>query len=322
MANRQKFSLLLLAVAMFCIMTTAAQAATADSFQSPLDSYVINNYAIAGGNNQFGKWLPSKSLYHAGEDLSAVPLTPVYAIANGQVKFAREGVGGYGQAVVIEHKLPDNTQIISIYGHLSKKIINGVSYKIKVSENQDVTKGTLLGYTGYKEEIVEGEPHLHFGIKKGKYANLLEGRINLAGLANFYKPSDFLNLVRTVNTNDVYRLSDLGSKAYVSAASFTSCGWRPIDVRPVSSTEMSRHSTFYPQAVCFAPGTFIKRANHPEISMIRGYSDGSATVKNNFRQPFSSESAYLRYGGKADYSNVKIVSDYEYNLHVQGATLS
>lgn len=312
---------ILLAVAILSIMTTAVQAyEMADSFRNPLASYVINNYDIAGGNNRFGVYLPSLGLYHAGEDLKADPLTPVYAIANGQVKFAREGVGGYGQAVVIEHKLPPDgtTKVISIYGHLSKR--NG--YKIKVSENQDVTKGTLLGYTGYKDEIVEGEPHLHFGIKKGKYANLLEGRVSLSELANFYKPSDFLNLIRTVNTNDVYRLSNLGRKAKVpSSTVFNTCQWNWNDIRPVTSAEMGNHWSFFPQAVCFAPGTFIKRAFSPEISIIKSYT-ADKPKPNIYRQPFGSSAAFIKAGGKSDLSNVKIVSDEEYNLHVQGATIT
>jgi len=314
----------LLAVAMFCIITTAVQAyEMADSFRNPMASYVINNDdKIDGGNNRFGVFLPSLGLYHAGEDLKANPLTPVYAIANGKVELAKEGSQGYGQVVVINHTLPDGKNIQSIYGHLSKKIINGINYKIKVSQGQEIIKGTLLGYTGFEDEIEEGKPHLHFGLRKGKYIGLLEGRTTSSGLANFHKPSDFLNLIRTVNTNDVYRLSNLGIKTKIqSASAFDSCQWNWDDIRPVSSAEMNRHSTFNAQSACFAPGTFIKRAFSPEISIIKSYT-ADKPKPNIYRQPFGSWDAYLRAGGKPDQSNVKIVSDTQYKWHVQGATIS
>jgi hypothetical protein len=191
---------------------------------------------------------------------------------------------------------------------------------IRSSGNNKI-KGQLIGYIGKTTENGNYAEHLHLGIKKGAYGSY-EGNVALSGLSNFYKPSDYLNLVRTVNTNEVYRLSNLGNKAYVSATSMTSCGWRPINIRPVSSTEMSRHGSFSPQAVCFAPGTFIKRANNPDISLIKGYSDGSGTVKNVFRKRFTNWNAFIRAGGKADLSNVKIVSDAEYNLHAQGKDLT
>lgn len=309
---------ILLAVAIFATIgiTAASAYEMADSFQNPMANYVINNH------NRFGEYLSDFSSYHAGEDLqvaAAVALnTEVRAIANGRVVWVQKNSAakGYGQAVVIEHKLPDNTQIISIYGHLSRQ-------KYLITPDQDVVKGQLLGYIGETWENGGWAPHLHMGIKKGPWDNvnkLFEGRTDLAGLAKFNKPSDFLNLIRSVNTNDVYRLSNLGSKAYVSAASMTSCGWRPDDVRLVSSTEMSNHPTFTAQSVCFAANTFIKRDNNPEISQIKNYAD--KPKPNRYRQPFGSWEAYIRAGGKNDLSNVRKVSNEEYNLHVQGATIT
>lgn len=307
---RNRASQALLAVAMFCIMTTAVQAyEIADSFRYPLENYAVTGY-------RFGQ-----NTYHAGEDLQSAQYKPVYPIGKGKVVYSGPATD-YAKVIVIEHTLPDGNKIASIYGHLSSK----TQYPMVKKDVEITDLSKPIGYIGDDAENGVGGPHLHLGIIRGAHVEggpwRYYGNTNLEGLKNYYKPSDFLNLVRSVNTNDVYRLSNLGGKAYVSATSMTSCGWRPIDVRLVSSTEMSRHSTFSPQAVCFVPGTFIKRANNPEISMIRGYSDGSATVKNNFRQPFGSWAAYLRYGGKSDQSNVKIVSDNEYKLHVQGATLT
>jgi hypothetical protein len=301
---------ILLAVAMFCIMTTAVQAyEIADSFRNPLDNYAVTGY-------RFGE-----NAYHAGEDAMATPLTDVYAFANGRVVDSLEDrqpkTGGYGQVIMIEHTLPDNSKIVSVYGHLNK-----TGYR--VPKGTDVLKGDKIAKIGWRYENGDFGPHLHFAIRKGAHDGTWRyaGNVPLSGLSDFYKPSDYLNLIRTVNTNEVYRLSNLGNKAYVSATSMTSCSWRPIDVRLVSSTEMNSHSTFYPQSVCFAPGTFIKRSNNPDISLIKSYSDGSGTVKNNFRQRFTKWEAFIRAGGKSDLSNVKIVSDAEYNLHTQGKDLT
>ncbi len=303
---------ILLAVAIFCIMTTAVEAyAMADSFRNPLDSYVISD------GYRFGQYLWS-STYHTGEDLKASPTTPVYAIANGQVKEAKEGAQGYAQVVVIEHTLPDNSKVVSIYGHLSKR----AGYKITVSKGQDVAKGKLIGYVGYDDENGDGGPHLHFGIRKGEYiSGLYEGRTSLSGLSNFNKPSDYLNLIRAVNTPEAYRLANLGNKIWIpSADTFNSCKWNWNDIRPVSITERNNHPTSS-GASCFAAGTFIKRADNPEISLIKSYQDTS-TIQNRFRHPFGSWDAFLRYGGKADLSNVRIVSYSEYYTHTQGKTLT
>ncbi len=121
----------------------AAQAyPMADSFQSPMASYVVNDAWRFGQNEGNG-------VYHAGEDLQAIALTTeVRAIANGRVVYVQKNsaAGGYGQAVVVEHTLPDNTKIISIYGHLSKQ-------KFLIASGTDVTKNQLLGYIGETSEL-------------------------------------------------------------------------------------------------------------------------------------------------------------------------
>lgn len=304
---------ILLAVAIFGIIgATAVRAyATADSFRNPLSSYAVTGYRFSE-DEQNGYW-------HSGEDLKAGPLTPVYAIANGQVKVAKEGSSGYEQVVTIEHTLPDGSKIVSIYGHLSKR----TGYKIAVAEGTEVSKGRLLGYVGYDDENGIGGPHLHFGIRKGAYeSGKYEGRLRYSSeLSNFYKPSDYLNLIRAVNTNSVYRLANIGSKVSISSSdTFNSCGWRWDDIRPVTSTELNSHSTAYGMP-CFAPGTFIKRSTSPEISLIKEYTD-SAGVKNRFRQRFTNWDAFIRAGGKSDLSNVYIVSNIGYNLHTQGKDLT
>jgi hypothetical protein len=311
---------ILLAVAMFCIMTTAVQAyEIADSFQNPLDNYVVTGYRFG---NAVG------SLYHAGEDLKAAHPDPVRAIANGVLRQSKEYSDGYGNVVVIEHTLPDGKKIISIYGHLSRKDGYKMIKLDPTGKEVPITKGQIIGYIGKHDsnplldENGIGGDHLHLGIKKGAYvANLYEGNVPLSGLSNFNKPSDYLNLIRA-NTPEVYRLANLGNKVWVSSSStFNSCGWRWDDIRPVSVAERNSHPTSS-GSPCFAAGTFIKRANNPDISLVKGYSDGAGTIQNRLHQRFTNWDAFIRAGGKADLSNVRIVSDVEYNLHAQGKDLT
>jgi hypothetical protein len=310
---------ILLAVAMFCIMTTAAQAATADSFQSPLANYMVTGY-------RFGNIVGS--MYHAGEDLEAKHPDPVRAIANGVLRQSKEYSDGYGNVVVIEHTLPDGKKIISIYGHLSRKDGYKMIKLNPTGKEVPITKGQIIGYIGKHDtnplldENGIGGDHLHLGIKKGAYvANLYEGNVPLSGLSNFHKPSDYLNLIRAVNTPEVYRLANLGNKIWVSSAStFNSCGWRWDDIRPVSAAERNSHSTSS-GSPCFAGGTFIKRTGSDEISLIKSYQDTS-TIQNRLRHPFGSWDAFIRAGGKSDLSNVRIVSYSEYYAHIQGKTLT
>ncbi len=123
-------------------------------------------YPLNGGWSvtQDTDWNNGQGAYHLAEDASATPSTPVHAMANGTVKFAGTGVGGYGGVIVIEHNT--GTEVVtSVYGHLS------ASLGLKVSTNQTVTQGQLIGNVAFdNEDGGSWGPHLHFGIRKGAYS--------------------------------------------------------------------------------------------------------------------------------------------------------
>lgn len=294
---------MIVALAMIFVLaasTTAQAYATADTFQNPLSNYRISGYT-------FGQDVPSPGKVHAGEDLRAWTYNPVYAIANGQVKKSGPATG-YGRVIVIEHKLPDGSKICSIYGHLST-VKGGMP-----SVGREVRKGQLVGYIGNDGENGIGGPHLHFGIRKGGYNGHYEGWVYRSQLSKYHKPSDYLNLIQVTGSNDIYRLYNLGHKAKIYSPNvFNSWDWNWNDVRSVTRTELNRHRNAYPSVLGFKDGTFIKRSNNPEISII----------SSNLRYSFSSWNAYLRYGGKSDLSNVVIVTYSEYHyLHRKGGTLN
>lgn len=141
---------------------TAVQ--TADSFRFPLDNYPVNDGCRNFG--WYGDWDGNgTSEYHLADDACAPAGTDVYAVANGEVKWA----GSYYSCpdwiglIVIEHELPSGRKVVSIYGHaLPVPGIHG---------GAEVTKGQLIG------ELVSycyGD-HIHFGIYDGPFEQIYCG---------------------------------------------------------------------------------------------------------------------------------------------------
>ena len=110
----------------------------------PLDAYIVSS--------EFGaRW----GKLHKGMDMAAHVGEPVYAIADGEVIYAGNGLTGYGNVVILRH----DRKTTSLYAHNSE---------LKVKQGDQVTKGTLvalLGNTGHSTG-----PHVHFEIRDGDLA--------------------------------------------------------------------------------------------------------------------------------------------------------
>jgi murein DD-endopeptidase MepM/ murein hydrolase activator NlpD len=154
------------------ILTSSIQAASqiADSFRYPLDGsiFITGETDIFENNRFYG--------YHLAVDLRGGKGTPVFAIANGTVKFAQK-VKGLGYAVHIQHCLDDtlcatskSSQITSVYYHLARleKDGDGVEGK-KLNVGDPIKKGDLVGFITGNNSDNFGNPHLHIGIRLGKY---------------------------------------------------------------------------------------------------------------------------------------------------------
>lgn len=95
--------------------------------------------------------ITSNQQFHAGTDLGAPLGTPVLAAYGGSVAIANL-LGGYGLAVVLDHKeLKEQT----LYGHLSE---------ISVQPGQWVEQGTVIGRVGSTGNSTG--PHLHFEVRQ------------------------------------------------------------------------------------------------------------------------------------------------------------
>lgn len=89
---------------------------------------------------------------HKGIDIGAPANTPVYAPANGVVKFAG-WYDGYGKFMNIDNGVMDNKALSTKYGHLNSYV---------VAPGQQVTKGQVIGYVGSTGNSTG--PHLHFEV--------------------------------------------------------------------------------------------------------------------------------------------------------------
>jgi murein DD-endopeptidase MepM/ murein hydrolase activator NlpD len=116
----------------------------AGSLRWPLDAYVVSS--------EFGeRW----GKVHKGMDMAADVGEPVFAIADGEVIYAGDGLRGYGNVVILRH----DKKTSSLYAHNSE---------LKVKQGDVVKQGTLialLGSTGHSTG-----PHVHFEIRDGDVA--------------------------------------------------------------------------------------------------------------------------------------------------------
>ncbi len=95
------------------------------------------------------RWGSGGPSIHRGVDIVVPTGTPVYAMSNGEIRFAGT-MTDFGLVVWVDH----GDAILTIYAHLSE---------ILVVEGQRVTKDEALGLSGESGNATG--PHLHFEIR-------------------------------------------------------------------------------------------------------------------------------------------------------------
>lgn len=93
---------------------------------------------------------PRNGYTHTGVDFPEPEGTPIAAAGVGTVVYAAYNGGGYGNLVVIQHRLG----YTSWYGHMSR---------IAAYVGEDVVGGTRIGYVGSTGDATG--PHLHFEVR-------------------------------------------------------------------------------------------------------------------------------------------------------------
>ena len=136
--------------------------------------------------------------FHNGIDIAAPAAQPIYAAADGTVKYTDSSDASYGNWVAIEHTIPTKSgdrKIVTLYAHFR-------SFKVKAG--QKVKQGDLIGYegnTGNTTKKLYGPErgyHIHFGVydaegfgvQLGKYTNIYGNYYLPYGYT--YNPLDFL----------------------------------------------------------------------------------------------------------------------------------
>ena len=158
--------IILLVVFASIIIAGAQEVPVANSFRFPLDgdwSPLLQD---------FNKWNSTWNGYHLGEDVGRedadIKEYTVYPMADGVVKFADVVMG---HTVIIEHKLPNNDSdgnyICSVYYYMKRPGEGG----IKLTVDELVSIDSPIGYISDKWEDHKSSPHLHFGIRKGRFVS-------------------------------------------------------------------------------------------------------------------------------------------------------
>jgi murein DD-endopeptidase MepM/ murein hydrolase activator NlpD len=142
-------------------------------FRFPLDESPIDDKLYYGWFGVSNECTPDivdcyeypERKFHAAEDYKRPAGTPVYAMADGIIRYSGRA-GGYGWLILIDHP---QANLYSLYGHLSP-----IRWKLKIGK--EVERGDLIAYLGDSDEnggSVEQplDPHLHFGIRAGQTAD-------------------------------------------------------------------------------------------------------------------------------------------------------
>jgi len=112
----------------------------------------------------FNVWSEDWCGRHLGEDIKRKPEIAVFPMTNGLVKFAKyQPEIGIGYGVIVEHNFKGE-YLCSVYYHMREP-----KTKEALREGQTVTPDQSIGYISGEQKDHLSIPHLHFGIRKGKY---------------------------------------------------------------------------------------------------------------------------------------------------------
>jgi hypothetical protein len=190
-----------------CFIGCAAELqAASDQWQYPMANWV---YVRTGGFG-FGETNEYFPGYHCAQDtnVSRTPVgTPVYAAADGVVKFAGL-VGGYGSipcngrpgaagyVVVIEHTFSNGSKACTTSGHVKGGTYNPNLKTGLVPVGTVVTRGQYIAQVASYGGCPSGDwHHLHFGIRNGAYAGAtnLAGYVSWGELQNWNEPTAYID---------------------------------------------------------------------------------------------------------------------------------
>lgn len=129
-----------------------------DGFEMPLGS---ESGAFSYNAQEFWNLYQKYGGHHSGDDLNGIGGNdsdlgdPIHAVANGMVVYAGNPSPGWGNTVILAHRLPDGSIYHSMYAHM---------LEIHASLKSIVSRGSVVGTVGKAD--VGYLAHLHFEIRK------------------------------------------------------------------------------------------------------------------------------------------------------------
>ncbi len=135
--------------------------------------YGIGGYmehrTIYAGIPLFDDGVDEPRFLHLGLDIWGKAGTAVYAALAGKVHSFRDNnnLGDYGPTIILEHDL-DGIKLYSLYGHLNRACLTGLSVGMPVKISQQIAN------LGDMDENGQWPPHLHFQLMfdmEGKYGD-------------------------------------------------------------------------------------------------------------------------------------------------------
>ena len=137
---------------------------------------------------------------HLGVDIWGDAGTPVYAPLQGKIHSFKDNnnFGDYGATIILAHEL-EGLKLYTLYGHLGRKSLEGLTEGMAVSLHQKIAE------LGNPEENGHWPPHLHFQLmfdmegKKGDYPGVCKFSEKDKYLRNIPDPQLLLNFPAAIN---------------------------------------------------------------------------------------------------------------------------
>jgi murein DD-endopeptidase MepM/ murein hydrolase activator NlpD len=137
---------------------------------------------------------------HLGVDIWGSAGTPIYTPLDGIVHSYQDNnnIGDYGPTIILQHDL-NGLKLYSLYGHLSRKSLEGLSVDMPVTKNQQIAA------LGSANENGQWPPHLHFQLmfdmegKQGDYPGVCKFSEKETWRKNIPDPGLILRFPEAVN---------------------------------------------------------------------------------------------------------------------------
>lgn len=171
----------------------AALVPRATRFDPPLGS---EHGALVYNAQKYWDMNEKRGGHHTGDDLNGIGGRntdlgdPVFATADGSVRFAGESSAGWGKVILLAHRTADGKELQSMYAHLDR---------IDVSTGQPVGRGSRIGTVGTGNGYYPA--HLHFEIRKGWNAGIGPGYAGEPG--EHLDPMGAVNSLRNAAPDDL-----------------------------------------------------------------------------------------------------------------------